>query len=394
MFKKLSEKPRRGTKLRSAPRVGKLLRRLSAARGDGLEALSKSEQKLRKELDKQTTAARTKLVGALRVIQPVKADIVCFGMVVPAVLLVVDQLPEHNTGGLVKQASEFISDDAAIIACLMRGWKVRSALIGTALGDDARGRATRQELKRLGVINDLRLTKDMATPYEVVVSDRVGARTYFWERSPALLATLDAAGLSLIRGAKLLYVDWYDGDHILRAMDEADRRKVPVYLNMEHGHLEADTFQRYGPRARIVQAVTDPAQKEDRDPVDVLHKLLDAGAETAVVTMASDGCVAARRAEGEILRAYAPKIEVIDANGAGATFSAGLAYGHIKRWPLEEAVRFAVAAASLKCTVVGPTAFPVRTIKRLAKEIKVERVNPVASSALRSTGVLHYEQPV
>ena len=375
MLRKPSEEPARGTKAKGAPHVGKLLRRWSPAQNDGLETLSESEQKLREELDKRTAEAKTKLVGALRVIQPVKADIVCFGMVVPAVLLVVDQLPEYNTGGLVKQAAEFISDDAAILACLMRGWKVRSALIGTTLGNDMRGRATRQELKRLGVINDLRLSQDITTPYEVVVSDRAGARTYFWERSPELLATLDLADLSLIRGAKLLYVDWYDGDHVLRAVDEAAKRKVSVFLNLEHGHLDTGILQRYVTRARIVQAVTDPAQKEDRDPVEVIHKLLDAGAETAIVTLASEGCVAARRTTGEIIRAAAPKIEMIDANGAGATFSAGIAYGHLKRWSLEDSVRFAVAAASLKCTVVGPRAFPVPAVKRLADTLAVKRMH-------------------
>ena len=46
-----------------------------------------------------------------------QAEVVCFGMVTPAVVLIVDSLPEHNTGGVTREVCEFISDDAAIIAC-------------------------------------------------------------------------------------------------------------------------------------------------------------------------------------------------------------------------------------------------------------------------------------
>jgi hypothetical protein len=35
--------------------------------------------------------------------------------------------------------------------------------------------------------------------------------------------------------------------------------------------------------------------------------------------------------------------------------------------------RFAIAAASLKCTVVGPQAFPLGDIHRLAAQVKIER---------------------
>jgi hypothetical protein len=43
-----------------------------------------------------------------------------FGMLTPVTIMLVEQLPEHNTGALVKDVSEFVFDDAAIIACLLR----------------------------------------------------------------------------------------------------------------------------------------------------------------------------------------------------------------------------------------------------------------------------------
>ena len=302
---------------------------------------------------------------------PAPADVVCFGMIIPSIVLVVDEFPEHNTGALITRMQEIVEDDAAIIACVLRQWRVRSALVGTALGADARGRETRRKLKELGVQGRVRLSRSITTPYEVDVSDRSGHRTYFWQRDRQVLDTLDMADLAPLCGAKFLYVDWYDGDHILRAMDEANRLGVTVLLNLEHAHDDARRLKEYVGRAHIVQASTDAAQKSG-DPIAVARTLLDAGAKVALVTLASEGCLAATR-DG-MLRAHAPSVNVVDGCGAGASFSAGFMYGQLRGWDLEESVRFAVAAGSFKCTQVGLDTLPLAQIKLLVDSVRVERV--------------------
>ncbi len=300
------------------------------------------------------------------------AEVVSFGMLTPVTILVVDALPEHNTGALIRDVSEFIFDDAAIVACQLRRWDVQAGLIGTAVGNDARGRSIALQLKALGVLGKVRFSKNIATPFEVDISDKTGARTYFWQREPRVLDTLDTADLSLLNGARLLYVDWYDGDHILRAMDEANRLNVPVFLNLEHGHLDPAILNRYVRRAAICQATTDPAQKDGGDPLAVARKLLDAGAQTALVTLAEEGCLAVRG--NQVLRVQAPRVQVVDGCGAGGTFSTGFIYGYLRRWSLEKCVRFATAAASLKVAQVGLEIPPVAEVKRVAAKITVERM--------------------
>jgi sugar/nucleoside kinase (ribokinase family) len=303
--------------------------------------------------------------------KPSIPQVVCFGMLTPVAILVVDELPAYNCGALVQDASEFIFDDAAIVACLLRQWDVRSGLIGTTLGNDYRGRSIARQLKAMGVLGKVRLSSHFTTPIEVDVSDRTGARTYFWQRKPKVLDTLDTADLSLLQGSRLLYVDWYDGDHILRAMDEASRLDIPVFLNLEHGHQDPNILSRYVRRAAICQAVTDPAQCGECDPLTVAHKLLDAGAKIAIVTLACDGCLVARGKNS--WRVWPPEVQVVDGCGAGATFSTGFIYGVIRGWTMEDTVRFATAAASLKVAQVGLAVEPVAKVKRLARQLKVER---------------------
>lgn len=303
----------------------------------------------------------------MKILRPVYVG---FGMLTPVAIMVVEQLPEHNTGALVKEVSEFVFDDAAIIACLLRQWDIPSAMIGTAVGDDPRGHILARQLKDWGVQGEVRHSKEIKTPWEVDVSDETGARTYFWERAPQVLDTLDDADLSLLDGARMLYVDWYDGDHIVRAMDEAHRLKVPVFLNFEHGHVDPDLLRRYGSRASICQAVTDAAQRGDVPPLEVAKKLLDTGVETALITMAGEGCLAVN--SSEVVRIHAPSVQAVDGCGAGATFSAGYIFGKLKGWDLEESACFATAAASLKVTRPGLRMFSINEIQALAAQLLIE----------------------
>jgi sugar/nucleoside kinase (ribokinase family) len=296
-----------------------------------------------------------------------------FGMLTPVYIMALDKLPRHNTGEIVREVSEFVYDDAAIIASLLRQWNVPTGMIGTAVGDDLLGHEVERKLKIWGVQGKVRFTKKYKTPLEVNVSDKKGARTYFWQRSPEILSTLDTADLSMLKKAKLLYVDWYDGDHILRAMDEANRHNVPVFLNFEHGHKDARLLKKYAGRVTICQAVTDAAQiGKKQSMLSVARKLFKAGIETAIITMASQGCMVVQGKE--IVRVFAPKVKAVDGSGAGATFSAGFIYGYLQGWDLEHSVRFAIAAASLKVTRSGLQMFPVKTIRELAATLRVERL--------------------
>ena len=298
-------------------------------------------------------------------------------MLTPVAILVVEQLPAHNTGALISEISEFVFDDAAIVACLLRQWDVPVGMIGTAVGDDTRGHNLAQQLKEWGVQGKVRFSKDIKTPLEIDISDRTGARTYFWQREKYVLDTLDTADLSLLNGAQMLYVDWYDGDHIVRAMEEATRLGIPVFLNLEHAHTDPALLARYAGRACICQAVTDAAQKDESDPLDVARKLIRAGVETAIITLASEGSLVV--SGDEAIRVYAPEMVAVDGCGAGATFSAGFIYGYLQDWNLEESVRFATAAASLKVTRAGLEMFPLEEINALATQIRVVRLGIPAS---------------
>lgn len=312
-------------------------------------------------------------------------------MLTPVTIMVLDRLPKHNTGALVREFSEFVFDDAAIIACVLRQWDVPTGMIGTAVGDDPRGHALADQLEEWGVQGKVRFSKHIKTPIEVNVSDKTGARTYFWHRPAEMLDSLDTADLSLLKGAQLMYADWYDGSHILRAIDEANQLKVPVFLNLEHGHKDDELLKKYASRVRICQAVTDAAQLgHTRSMLQTARKILQSGIQTALITMAKAGCLVAQG--NEAINVYAPKVKAVDGCGAGATFSAGFIYGYLNGWDLEASARFATAAASLKVTRAGLQMFPVDEIQALASRLRVERLQFKDNQFHKITGMLSDRQ--
>ena len=82
-----------------------------------------------------------------------------FGMLTPVEIMVIDRLPRRNTGAIVREVNEFVFDDAAIVACLLRQWDVSSGMIGTMIGDDPRGHALAKRLKDWGVQGTVRFSR-------------------------------------------------------------------------------------------------------------------------------------------------------------------------------------------------------------------------------------------
>ena len=292
--------------------------------------------------------------------------VVCFGVITPAIALIVDELPAWNAGVVWTERSEYVSHDAAIVAGLLAQWGIDANLVGSALSDDDAGRKAVAKLKSMGVKGDFTIRQDIESPLEVAISDTAGGRTFFWNRSPKLLATLDDADLSPLRGASMLYVDWYDAPHIERAMRQARRLGVPVFLNMEHGHQDADALKSLAPYASVCQATTDESQLGD-DGERVARLLIESGVSTALVTMASRGAVGMHG--GAVVHIGAPTVDIKNTTGAGAAFSAAFIRSHLLGNAFARSMRFAVAAAALKCTDVGMKAFPVREVDRLAESL-------------------------
>jgi ribokinase len=90
------------------------------------------------------------------------------------------------------------------------------------------------------------------------------------------------------------------------------------------------------------------------DPASAAHMLVDAGAKAVVVTLGDEGAVVVDRAGESVVPPF--PASAVDTTGAGDAFVGNLAHGLAAGRSLDEAARFASAAAALSVERVGAQA--------------------------------------
>jgi len=297
-------------------------------------------------------------------------DVACIGMLTPAEVYVVDQMPDWNAGSLWKARADFISDDAAIVACCIKKWGLSSGLVCNKLGNDISGQNVIDELESLGVIGQFIKDENLTTPHEIVISDSRGGRTYVWDRREDLLSTMEVADISVIEVAKCAYADWYDYPHNLTAIKEAVHQKIPLLINIEDQYQNFESIKELVRLATWVQCTPNQTNNSHRRD-DTCRQLLKEGVEGIIFTGSEEGCMWATNSESFAVKA--PSIDLVDANGAGAVLSSGFLYGYSKGWDFEASCKFAVSAASLQCQEISPSALPVERIIEVSQGLETVR---------------------
>ena len=308
-------------------------------------------------------------------------EVVCFGVLSYLQLMVVDRIPVHNGGTPIQRLTDSYGDDAGIVAGMLHQWGQNARFIPSALGDDELGAKVANIVGNLGVPADVTVKPGVTTVAELSIVDPSGARTYFFHRTPELLSTLDETGLQPLESAAYLYVDWYDGDHILRPMKEASRLGVPVLVNIESQYRNQELLNKLAPFTTVGQVSADEPDVGDT-MASIANGLLESGIDTALVTGGKRGCLVVNGSQ--TVRVNAPPVSVADGNGAGSCFSAGFIYGQVRGWTLEQCARFATAQASLKCAVPGYSVASVAEGERLADTLKcrIDPTGPVQTSTI------------
>ena len=296
-------------------------------------------------------------------------SVVCFGVLSYLQLMVVDHVPIHNGGTPINQLTDSFGDDAGIVAWMLKQWGQEVWFISSAVGADDLGAKVVRTVQHLGVPVNVEVNPGVSTVAELSVADPSGARTYFYKRTPELLATLDSADLTPLTGASYLYLDWYDGNHIIRPMQIASKLGIKVFVNIESQHDNNELLSQLSGYADVFQVSLD-GNFAIEDMKSIVSKLLEVGIGTVIVTGGSMGCVVADARQ--IVRVIAPDIDTIDGNGAGSCFSAGFIYGSLRGWGIEQCARFATAQASLKCSTTGYEVDSVEEGKRLASTLLSE----------------------
>jgi sulfofructose kinase len=228
-------------------------------------------------------------------------------------------------------------------------------LIGR-VGDDEAGRFIQAALPKLGVSSHLEIVKGGQTSVSSVIVDAKGERQIFNHRGDAL-AKAHALNTRLLEGARAVLADPRWGDGAAAALIWARENGV---LGMLDADVAPQTvLQRLVPLARwavFSQPGLSCFAPNVADIAAGLQFALDAGAPSAMVTLGDQG-VAWMHTKQRVLHTQASfPVKALDTTGAGDVFHAALCFAlseisaAASAVQERQAIRFACAAAALKCT--------------------------------------------
>jgi sugar/nucleoside kinase (ribokinase family) len=209
----------------------------------------------------------------------------------------------------------------------------------TALGDDELGDRVAANLISAG-ISLLRVRNPGGTTRHVNLNDGAGGRISFILDHPTA-PELDLPRVEQeMRAADLVYLGAGDVGRSLTAV--ARRQDRPIWTDL-HGYDGTDpSFEGLIEAAEVVLFSTERL----RDPRTTMQRLHDRGKRLVVCTLAERGALALTT-DGRWIDVPAEHVDVVDTNGAGDAFAAGLMVAESLGLPIYDALAVGARAASI-----------------------------------------------
>jgi len=281
--------------------------------------------------------------------------ILCAGIAVQDIVMRVQNFPEP---GAKVTASEFIitgggcAANAALAVARLNG---RAAFAGPLGGaNDAVSERILVDLAAEGVdCSGVERVDGGTASVSLILLDAEGEKTIATRRGVGLEQTLPADAGKLVSDVDAVLVDNRFPDFVTPVCRAAWMRKIPAVIDLDLATQPDDALLKLGTHV-IASTEALRATTGLTEPAGALQRLIQHVPGFVAVT---DGPKGVYWLDGTNLRhmpAFA--VNAVDTLGAGDAFHAGFALALAEGLKLTEALRFASAAAALKCTRFGGAA--------------------------------------
>lgn len=301
-----------------------------------------------------------------------RGEVMCYGEIGIDNLIRVPRLPSPEVAVFPQAETYQVGGAAANSAVWLSHWGVGVRLAGNHIGQDDYGSLLVSELRRQPSLDLQYLVRreDAVTPFCRVLVTPDGERTFliFWY--PQCEKTRLTRGM--LRPCGYLALDLYGGDERIEAARLAREVGVPTVVGdviwPDHAALP------------LTDIATNSAAfiRQTFSGIDVLQHARSLQRLSGGAMITTDGpraihVVAPDQSEFAVMP---PRIDPVDATGAGDVFRAGLIYGLLQGWSLDECVRFGAAAGALSAMKPGAASDPagVDEVRRLASTVEVSPV--------------------
>ena len=277
--------------------------------------------------------------------------ILCVGAFAMDTIFQLEALPPAPGKYLPLAAVEIAEGMAAAQAASIARLGVPVALWASC-GDDAVGTRMLEQMAAEGVdVSAVRRVVGARSGFASILMDQSGERIIVPHYDPALRARPDA--MPELAGVALVSADVRWPEAAAMALRAAGERGLPTLLDLDTGPREV--LEWLLPLATHVVASEGGAQgvTGERDPARATRALADRHPGFAAVTAGAAGCYWFDRPAGAVRHVPALPVEAVDTLAAGDVFHGAFAVGLLEGWPPARIIRFASAAAAIKCTRFG-----------------------------------------
>jgi len=288
--------------------------------------------------------------------------VLCAGIAVQDIVMRVQNFPAPGTK---VSASDFIvtgggcAANAALAVARLNG---RAAFAGPLGGKgDAVSERILADLAAEGVDCSGVARVDGATAsVSLILLDAEGEKTIATRRGAGLSQTLPADADALVADADAVLVDNRFPEFVTAVCKAAQARKIPVVIDLDQTTAPDNSLLKLGTHV-IASSEALRATAGSGDPVTGLKALAAHLSGFLAVTDGPNGVYWLERGALRHMPAFA--VKAIDSLGAGDTFHGAFALALAEGRDLVGALRFACAAAALKCTHFGGGAGSPRRIE-------------------------------
>ena len=282
-----------------------------------------------------------------------RLDVLGLGVVAVDDLLYVERYPpadakeevmrrERQCGGLTA---------SALVAASRLGSRCGYAGI---LGRDELSRFVIERFEAEGIdLSYLAVEDDGAPVHSTIIVDmRQGTRNIFYDIRGRVGAHPSVPDAQVIRASRVLFVDHFGIEGMIRAARIARQAKIPVVADFERANVPRFA-ELLGLVDHLIVSRDFAAQLTGKPSApEAALALWQEGREVVVVTCGAEGSWYVTRAQAPVHQA-AFRVDALDTTGCGDVFHGAYASLLARGEDVKERVRFASAAAAMKATAAG-----------------------------------------
>ena len=278
-------------------------------------------------------------------------DVVGMGLNSVDFLTVVPEFPAPNSKMKMLQFSKQGGGQVATAMVALSRWGVKTKYIGK-VGEDDLGQFSLNSIRQEGVdVSSVTIEPNATNQFAMIIVDgSSGDRTILWNRDGRLMYREGELLKEEVCSGKLLHLDGHDIHAALQCARWAKEERIPTVIDLDKAEpLTSELIKEIDfviTSSRFPTLYTGISDRE--------KALLELQKQTPgflCATLGHEGAVAL--VNGEFLHAEGSKVKAVDTTGAGDVFHGGFIYGLLQNWELKEILKFANAAAALKCQNLG-----------------------------------------